>query len=117
MVELKPGTFAFELIVEKEKEHNIRNRQLNVKFEHGYFDKTHLNLIKNKCTNYGQLAVMLQKGAHNQADKQHINAILSEKAKKQMTGRVDFKKSEWLKTFPKLLMFIKQLRFVNQKSI
>ena len=140
MVELKPGTAAFDLLVAKEKETGQRNVQL----ERGAFDKTHPDLVKYKCNNHGELSVMLgrgafdkthpdfvkykcnnhgelnkilQRGPHNPDNRQRMNAVRSEKAKKQTTGRVEYQKSVWWKTFPKLQMFIEQVSFDYQKFI
>ena len=84
--------------------------------EHGPFDQTHPELVKNKCNNFGELAVIKQMGAHNPDNMQRMNAIRSEKAKKQTAGWVEYNKSLWWKTFPKLQTFIEQVSFNDQKS-
>ena len=66
------------------------------------------HLVKNKCTDFGELDVIKQTGAHNLDSNQQMNAILREKAKKQTAGWAKHQKSEWWKTFPELRMFIKQ---------
>ena len=39
--------------------------QLHVVLEHGFYNKTHPDLIENECTNFGELSVITQTGAHN----------------------------------------------------
>ncbi len=73
LVDLKPGTAAHALLMQKLKEESVRRRErglLDKKLGRRLFNQNHPKLVMHGCSNFGQQSLLLGTGVHNKNNTQ-----------------------------------------------